>query len=322
MDAHGPALTRWMLAMSPAALALVTAVAQAGTPAGHRPAPGDDPSPFVELLVDRPLHFSHRGGAESWPENTLYAFTQAVVQAQTDVLELDLHLSADGIPVVIHDFTVDDTTNGHGAVRQKTVAALQELDAGHDFTYDGDTFPYRGQGLTIPTLEEVFQALTDGTIPARPWLNLELKVPDPALEAAVTDLIEVYGLEERVCVGSAFGTTGRHLKAELPGTCVWYPVTASLCLGLDTVVDPSLEGCPDFDVLEAPADLLQTPFGAQVINYGVERGIPVVAWVVDDPEEMEALFELGVSGIMTDLPMELRRVMTTLGYPPLGASGY
>ena len=106
-----------------------------------------------------PRVIAHRGGRGLWPENTLHAFRNAHARG-ADVLEMDLRRTADGEIVVLHDATVERTTDGSGPVEGLTVGALQRLDAGHRWTADaGRTFPFRGRGITVPTLREVFVAL-------------------------------------------------------------------------------------------------------------------------------------------------------------------
>ena len=102
---------------------------------------------------------AHRGGKYVWPENTVLAFQKAAERWPDVLLKLDVHLTADGHVVVIHDESVDRTTNGTGLVRLMTLEEIQALDAGWHFTLDnGATFPYRGQGIVIPTLQEALEA--------------------------------------------------------------------------------------------------------------------------------------------------------------------
>src|SRR5262245_46925820 len=114
------------------------------------------------VLAGGPLLIAHRGGSGLAPENTMAAFTRAVELWQPDMFELDVHASADGACVVIHDPTIDRTTNGAGPVASRSLAELQSYDAGYRFTADGGrTFPFRNQGVRIPTLDEVLSAFPD-----------------------------------------------------------------------------------------------------------------------------------------------------------------
>src|SRR5918995_6178568 len=128
---------------------------------------------------DWPVNFAHRGGADIAPENTLEGFRNGI-RVGAGVLELDVHTTADGHVVVIHDATVDRTTQSTGTVREMTLAELKRLDAGYRFTRDGGkAFPYRGEGIRIPTLEEVYDEFTEVPI------NVEIKGERPGIEEAV-----------------------------------------------------------------------------------------------------------------------------------------
>jgi glycerophosphoryl diester phosphodiesterase len=155
----------------------------------------------MERLFDSktPLFFSHRGGAGLFPENTLFAFQQSIERFKADVVELDVHMSKDGELVVIHDDTVNRTTNGTGLVHEKTLKELKALDAGWQFTADvGKSYPYRGRGLTIPALKEVFEALCH----TGAGINIEVKRPYKNLENKLYNLIVGYSLTDRVLVVS------------------------------------------------------------------------------------------------------------------------
>ena len=108
--------------------------------------------PFAEKIQRRPLVMAHRGGAGLWPENTMYGFERAV-DLGVDVLETEIHSTADNILVLMHDSTVDRTTNSSGPISAFTLEELRTLDAGYNWTSDGgQTFPFRGSGITVATL--------------------------------------------------------------------------------------------------------------------------------------------------------------------------
>src|SRR5215203_3240073 len=133
---------------------------------------------------DWPINIAHRGGAEIAPENTLEGFREGL-RVGAGVLELDVHTTADGHVVVIHDAVIDRTTDGTGAVWEMTLAELKRLDAGYRFTRDrGATYPFRGEGVGIPTLEEVYDEF--GDVP----INIEIKGERPGIEEAVWQVIE------------------------------------------------------------------------------------------------------------------------------------
>jgi glycerophosphoryl diester phosphodiesterase len=123
-----------------------------------------------------PVNLAHRGASALAPENTIDAFRLAV-EAGAGGLELDVHMTRDRQIVVIHDATVDRTTNGSGAVSEMTLDELRGFDAGHNFSPDGGpTRPYRGRGVRVPTFGEVLEEF-----PGVP-VNIEIKAGTPGIE--------------------------------------------------------------------------------------------------------------------------------------------
>ena len=168
------------------------------------------PNPLLELIAERrdgqPLVGAHRGGASYAPENTLTAFEEGIRRG-ADMLELDIHLSREGEVVVIHDHTVDRTTNGRGYVHELTVPELKRLDA-------GTWFDPRFAGERIPTLREVI-AFVDRRVP----LTIELKgVPRTAdaLSDAMVDLLEEMGMTDGVLVIAFDHEQTRRVKERNP----------------------------------------------------------------------------------------------------------
>ena len=130
---------------------------------------------------------AHQGADELRPGNTMVAFDHAV-EMGVDVLEMDLHSTADGVLVLIHDDSVDRTTDGTGKVNELTFAEIQQFDAGAYWTNDdGATYPYRGQGITIPALEDVLQAHAD--LP----MVIEIKQTEPSIVEPFCDMLKEYG---------------------------------------------------------------------------------------------------------------------------------
>ena len=142
----------------------------------------------------RPLVFAHRGGSALAPENTMAAFANGLALG-ADGLELDVHLSRDGHAVVLHDPTVERTTDGCGAVADMLAADLQRLDAGYHYARDG-RHPWRGRGCGIPLLRDVLTRFP--TVP----VIVELKTPDPELVRVTVGELRAAGAVSRVMVGS------------------------------------------------------------------------------------------------------------------------
>ena len=117
----------------------------------------DAPSSAYYRDIERPLVIAHQGGDGVWPGDTLFAYENAV-KVGADVLEMDAHITKDGQIVLMHDERVDRTTDGTGLIEDLTVDQIKQLDAAYKWSNDdGNTFPYRGQGIQVPTLEELFQ---------------------------------------------------------------------------------------------------------------------------------------------------------------------
>ncbi|MCG9894025.1 MAG: hypothetical protein MH204_00935 [Fimbriimonadaceae bacterium] len=155
----------------------------------------------------------HRGGYRSWPENTAYGFARAAAIHPDLIIETDVTSTSDGVPVLLHDDTVDRTTDGRGPIREMTLAQVKALDAGHGFAGRTGSFPYRGRGLTIPTLAEGLRAA------GRNRMLIDLKpASDPA---AVIRVIREEGAQNRVILASfvpALIEQARRLAPEIP-TC-------------------------------------------------------------------------------------------------------
>jgi prepilin-type processing-associated H-X9-DG protein len=144
----------------------------------------------------RPLVIAHRGGGGLIPENTLEAFEYSA-RMGVDVLELDVHSTSDGALVVMHDRSVDRTTDGHGRINEMTLGEIKKLDAGYSFSPDdGQTFPFRGKGITVPTLEEIFAAFPETTF------NIEPKQAAPSIIKPLCSLLRERKMADKTIVGS------------------------------------------------------------------------------------------------------------------------
>ena len=241
----------------------------------------------------RTLNFAHRGASGHAPQNTLAAFLLAA-EMGADGVELDVHLSRDGEAVIIHNATVDETTNGQGRVGAMTVAEVQALDAGGWF---GDQFA----GERIPTLQEVFAAIGH-----RLLVNVEIKVElghhPAALEAEVVRLIEDMQMTERVIVSSFSPTSLRRVRR----------LNSSIALGF-------LYGKPEPAFLPLllrwlllPFDALHPHFGmvhAQYVDRARRWGKRVNVWTVNDADDMRRMRDLGVDAIITNYPDVLGGVL-------------
>jgi len=250
------------------------------------------------------LHISHRGGALLAPENTRAAFDSALERWRTDMLELDVHLTRDGELVVSHDPTVQRCTNGEGRIQDMTLAELQRLDAGYQFTPDsGLTFPFRGKGVRMPSLDEVLTAY-----PGVP-LNVELKQDTPGAAEVLAKVVRTAAAGPRVCLGSELDELGAGLVQLLPEVTHFYPrdalVQAVVAVKSDQRIPDSPYGVLDVPYRYSGVTLVDREFLAAA----AEAGKWVNVWTVDAEPEMRALVAMGVGGVMTDRPDLLRRVL-------------
>jgi glycerophosphoryl diester phosphodiesterase len=251
-----------------------------------------------------PQVVAHRGGRGLWPENTLLAFREAT-SLGVDVLEMDVQRTKDGALVILHDETVDRTTNGTGAVGDLTLAEVQALDAGYQWTTDdGATYPYRSQEVQIPTLEEVFRALPDER------LNIEIKQFEPPITEPVCRMIREHGMQERVLVASFDPRTMADFRVRCPevATSATAP-EIRLFLTMHKIYLGNLY-CGVAEAFEVPPRLgaleVVTP---DFVEGAHHHNVRIWAWTIDSKEEMKRLLQLGVDGILTDYPDRLLEVL-------------
>jgi glycerophosphoryl diester phosphodiesterase len=242
------------------------------------------------------LVFAHRGGAKLAPENTMAAFANGLALG-SDGLECDVHLSRDGVPVVIHDKTLDRTTDATGPVAARTADELARLDAGHHFVALDGTMPFRGRGIGVPTLESVLSVFPEARV------IIEMKLGDPALARAVGQVIERTNAVDRVCVGSFYRQSVEALRAERPEVTtsasepeVRWTLYRSWCRWPVAAARP-YRAC---QVPEQAGRLrvISPAFVAQA-HRDCAR---VDVWVVDAAADIERLFSWGVDGVITDRP--------------------
>ena len=242
------------------------------------------------------LVFAHRGGAKLAPENTMAAFANGIA-CRSDGIECDVHLSRDGVPVVIHDKLVDRTTDVAGPVNARTAAELAGVDAGYRFAAADGSFPFRGRGIGVPTLEQVLTTFRGVRI------IIEMKTGEPALARAVATLVECTGAVERVCVGSFYRTGLEVIRAIAPGIATSASEhEARWTLYRSWCAWPFASSRPycAFQVPERAGRLrvISPPFLRQAHRDGAR----VDVWVVDEPADMRRMFGWGIDGIITDRP--------------------
>ena len=242
------------------------------------------------------LVMAHATGQGSGPQNTLEAARLALA-AGADVIELDVRQSADGHLVVIHDPTIEATTDGSGAIRDLTLEEIQAFDAGAAFRDASGTASFAGKGVVVPTLRAVFEAL-----PQVRYL-IEIKPDQPPIEAPLCQLLKEYSLEERNMVGSFHVTALDRFREVCP------EVATSLAEAeVETFLYLHLIGLSNLAPLRGSA--LQVPLEAggveiltpSFIEAAHARGLEVHAWTINEPEVMARLVDMGIDGLITDYP--------------------
>lgn len=256
----------------------------------------------------RPLVIAHRGASSTHPENTLPAILGAI-ELGSDIVELDLRMTKDGHVVVIHDGSVDRTTNGHGLVAELTLAQLKALDAGFAFSPDGGkTFPFRGQGITVPTLEEVLTALPEQL------LMLEIKVGTTrmvrqviaslrrlkALERVSIELFSIKTKLAKLMRSLEPNLTTGHTRAEL------VRFVAMAKLGLAWRFRRRA-----FAIEMPPRRNRLAVSSKRTLKAAARKGIPMFVWTVNNENDMRRFLDWGAAGLFTDHPGSLRRLVDT-----------
>ncbi|MBX3127703.1 MAG: glycerophosphodiester phosphodiesterase [Polyangiaceae bacterium] len=267
----------------------------------ERPRGGCKPADNV-LLCGQPLLIAHRGGGRLRPESTLPAFEHAATLG-AHVLELDVHTTADGHVVCIHDATVDRTTDGAGAVQGLSLAELQALDAGYRFTTDGGaTHPFRGQGVIVPSLEAVLQQHPEA------WFSIEIKQREPNMVDALLGVLDANGANQRVVVVSFYDDVVAEVRAKRPTVLTGMGLAEMLEL---STLDDELEKS-----YQPATRIVQPPFASiteEMIARAGRLDLRLHAWTVNDRPEMERQLALGTHGIMTDDPALLAEVLAEHG---------
>lgn len=230
------------------------------------------------LRAESQLIIGHRGASADAPENSLTAFALAVEQG-ADGIEIDVQLSADGWPMLLHDEKVDRTTNGTGAVAELTFEQCQALDC--------------GDGGPIPSLDQVFEMFGPALL-----YNVELKGmawQDDGLVAAVADRIESHQLEEHVLVSTFNPRILRRCRRQMSKRVAIALLRAPGPYKYTYLIADGQADHPHYSMIDE-----------KYMEWARKRGYRVHTWTVDEPAEARRLVELGVHGIITNKPGFLR----------------
>jgi glycerophosphoryl diester phosphodiesterase len=246
--------------------------------------------------------YAHRGASAEAPENTMVAFRRAV-DLGVDALEMDVHLTRDGHLIVAHDDTALRTAGSRVGWGEVDLADVRRLDAGWGFLGPDGTRPFAGQGITVPTFEEVLVAF-----PAMP-LNVDLK-GERAVDTML-DLVRRYRAEDRVTLASFhLATLTRIRRAGYRGETGLSQTEVASLLALPAVLWrqlPRTGTAVQVPTHQGPIHLDRAAFIAKCHSLGLR----VDFWTVDDPDEARRLLELGADGIMTNDPAAVRPVFAS-----------
>ncbi|GAA0322455.1 glycerophosphodiester phosphodiesterase [Bacillus carboniphilus] len=244
--------------------------------------------------MEETLIYAHRGSKGTHPENTLIAFEHAI-HLGVDGIELDVHLSKDGHLIVIHDETVDRTTNGTGYIRDLTLTEIKRLDAGSWFSTE-----YEGE--QVPTLSEVLELMKNTTL----YLNIEIKadiIPYENIEEKILQAIRDSDFDEKRIIISSFNHYSVAKFKKLA------PNIETAILFMEILLDPweyaKTVGATSLHVYE-PVAFTETAHEALKNNF------PVRTFTVNNKNHMRALMEQNISAIMTDYPKEALTIRSEL----------
>jgi len=258
--------------------------------------------PYFDLPT--PLVIGHRGAAGVTPENTLESFRRGVADGAS-IVETDLHATRDGALVLLHDDDVARTTDGAGRIAELTLAEARRLDAGHRFEENG-SFPWRGRGLRIPTLEEAFEALPGVRF------NIEIKEPAPGVAERTLETIARAGRTDLTLLAAEKDAIMATIREAVARTGIRVAIGA--CVG-DVVrcIRAALDGSPPppgVMALQIPPDFGGRPVVTpELMRFAHANDVQVHVWTINDPAQMRALLDLGVDGIISDHPARVRDLL-------------
>ena len=248
------------------------------------------------------LVVGHRGSPAQRPENTMPSFELAVEQG-ADAIELDVHLTTDGQLAVIHDETLERTTDLNGSVASMTMDAIRAADPGYRFGPNEDTHPYRGQGIRIPTLPEILDWLPEGT-----GLVVELKAraaADATVAALHDSRVGKAGLATVISFDEQSIDRVRELDESLPTGLLLVP-SDKVERVLQWAVEHRHQGVYPWD---GDLGLDPMPLIAQTMAYGLRLG----CYVVNDPGRAQQLAACALWGFVTDVPDIARAAVSRAG---------
>lgn len=245
---------------------------------------------------------SHRGANKVTPQNTIEAFKKAI-QFRADGFETDVHLTSDGVPVICHNYTIDKTSDGKGAIASNTLDHLKRFDF-------GSYFHHSYKGVEIPTLEEFLTLSKKANLKV---LNIEIKSPrnkDYIIVDKILDAVKAHGLFDKLLISSFDPDLLVYIKDKDENCKTGFlyspdkPITYKRVLGNEIGFAKSI----DADALH-PHQMFVTQ---KLIDEAHENGIMVNPWTVNKEKDIIKLVKMGVDGVITDVPNIAKRLIEAL----------
>jgi glycerophosphoryl diester phosphodiesterase len=243
---------------------------------------------------------AHRGASGEYPQGTWLAFHMALEQG-ADALELDVHLSKDNQIIINHDADLKKNVGISDKIQDLTLGDIKLLDAGHELTLDdGATFPFRGQGITLLTLNELFDYFPNEQF------SIEIKANSKELSEQVWMVINEYGIQDQTVVASQHSKAMKHFRKISNGSIKTSATVAEL-VGASFAWGTGWGWAykPKFDVAQIPFDITTKPY----VKFFQKKGVRVDVWTVNEPNQIERAINMGVDGIIGDYPARIHEAL-------------
>jgi glycerophosphoryl diester phosphodiesterase len=259
--------------------------------------------------IGRPLIMAHRGDPGAAPENSR-ASMESALEVGVDFLETDVRMTSDEHLILFHDAALLRTTGRAGRVQDYSLDELRELDIGYNYTVDGTSYPFRGKGHQVVTIEEAFEAYPDAKF------TVDIKDSDPRAPALLAEVIVDNGRLDSVIVASFKPLQMMRFRKLVPSalTSAHPGEVGNFVLGVRLRAVNLFARKIQYRAFHVPIKYgSRRVVSRRFVEEAHKRDIAVQVWTINDREEMEWLSGLGVDGIFTDKPMLLREVLSELG---------
>ena len=253
---------------------------------------------ILELIKNstQPLNIAHRGGMALYPENTLTGFHASVDKYRVDMLEMDLQLTRDEKVIVLHDDSLDRTTNGKGEVSRLSYKEISQFDGGFRFKNDKGEFSFRNQGIKVPLFENILEEFP------QMFLNIELKGNNLKLIQKAADLINKYNAENRILVGAGKFNQNKQIH-QILSECGHYLSQPDIYLfAIIGSCGWGRKYWVKFSVVEVPLYFHGMHVYPLLRKAAHKIDLPIIVWGANDLHAIEKLKTDGVAGIITDRP--------------------